>query len=53
MFVVPSLVIWTVAAVAIGHLAFRESRFGAHVLATGDNPRAALVSEIRASDSAC
>ena len=47
LFGVPSLVIWTVAAVAIGHLVFRESRFGAHVLATGDNPRAALVSGIR------
>ena len=39
--------IWTVAAVAIGHLVFRETRFGAHVLATGDNARAALVSGIR------
>jgi ribose transport system permease protein len=47
LFGVPSLVIWTAAAVAIGHLIFRESRFGAHVLATGDNPRAALVSGIR------
>ncbi|MBB5223165.1 ribose transport system permease protein [Amaricoccus macauensis] len=47
LFGIPSLVLWTVAAVAFGHLAFRETRFGAHVLATGDNPRAALVSGIR------
>ena len=30
----------------IGHLVFRETRFGAHVLATGDNARAAQVSGI-------
>jgi ribose transport system permease protein len=47
IFGVPSLVLWTVAALIIGHLIFRETRFGAHVLATGDNPRAALVSGIR------
>lgn len=43
----PSLLFWTVAALLVGHLVFRETRFGAHVLATGDNPRAALVSGIR------
>jgi ribose transport system permease protein len=43
---VPALIWWTVIAVAIGHLVFRESRFGAHVLATGDNARAAAVSGI-------
>jgi ribose transport system permease protein len=43
---VPSLIWWTVIAVAVGHLVFRESRFGAHVLATGDNARAAAVSGI-------
>jgi ribose transport system permease protein len=43
---VPSLIWWTVIAVAIGHLIFRETRFGAHVLATGDNSRAASVSGI-------
>ncbi|ESZ39412.1 ABC transporter permease [Mesorhizobium sp. L2C066B000] len=43
---VPSLVWWSVIAVAIGHLVFRETRFGAHVLATGDNARAASVSGI-------
>lgn len=44
---IPSLVLWTLAAVMIGHLVFRESRFGAHVVATGDNPRAAQVSGIK------
>jgi ribose transport system permease protein len=34
---VPSLVIWTVAAVVIGHFFYAESRFGAHVHAIGDN----------------
>ena len=47
LFGIPSLVLWTLAALVIGHVVFRESRFGAHVLATGDNPRAALVSGIR------
>ncbi len=41
LFGVPSLLLWTVLAVGIGHFVFRESRFGAHVLATGDSPRAA------------
>lgn len=44
---IPSLVIWTVAVVAAGHVVLRQTRFGAHVLAVGDNPRAALVSGIR------
>ncbi|MER8760404.1 ABC transporter permease [Mesorhizobium sp. M0976] len=43
---VPSLIWWTVIVVAIAHLVFRETRFGAHVLATGDNSRAASVSGI-------
>ena len=43
---VPSLIWWTVIAIAIGHLVYRETRFGAHVLATGDNARAASVSGI-------
>ena len=43
---VPSLIWWTVAAIAVAHLIFRETRFGAHVLATGDNSRAASVSGI-------
>jgi ribose transport system permease protein len=44
---VPSLILWTLAAVVIGHLVYRESRFGTHVIATGDNPRAAQVSGIK------
>lgn len=44
---VPSLVIWTILGVGVGHLVYRHSRFGAHVLATGDNPRAAQVSGIK------
>lgn len=43
---VPSLIWWTVIAIAVGHLVYRETRFGAHVLATGDNARAASVSGI-------
>ena len=44
---VPSLVIWTVVAVAAGHVLYRHTRFGAHVLAVGDNARAAQVSGIK------
>jgi len=47
LFGVPSLVFWTIGAVALGHFVFRETKFGAHVLATGDNPRAAQVSGIK------
>ena len=47
LFGIPSLVFWTLGIVIVGHLVFRETRLGAHVLATGDNPRAALVSGIR------
>ena len=31
LFGVPSLVLWTIAAVAAGHFALRETPFGAHV----------------------
>ncbi len=44
---IPSLILWTLAAIALGHLVYRHTRFGAHVLAVGDNPRAALVSGIK------
>jgi ribose transport system permease protein len=47
LFSIPSLVIWTIAAVVIGHIVYRNTRFGAHVVATGDNPRAAQVSGIK------
>jgi ribose transport system permease protein len=43
---VPSLILWTMIGIAVGHFIFRETRFGAHVLATGDNARAAQVSGI-------
>ena len=43
LFGIPSLVWWTVIAIALSHIVFRETRFGAHVLATGDNARAAAV----------
>lgn len=47
LFGIPSLVVWVIVAVALGHMVFRETRFGAHVLATGDNAGAALVSGIK------
>ncbi|MCF4099739.1 ABC transporter permease [Maritalea mediterranea] len=47
LFGVPSLVLWTIGAVALGHFVFRETKFGAHVLATGDNARAAQVTGIK------
>ncbi|MGC3939584.1 ABC transporter permease [Roseobacter sp. EG26] len=47
LFSIPSLVIWTAIAVIIGHLVYRHTKFGAHVLATGDNARAAQVSGIK------
>lgn len=47
LFGVPSLVWWTIIGVAVGHVVYRHTRFGAHVLATGDNARAAQVSGIK------
>ncbi|MFA3919522.1 ABC transporter permease [Ruegeria hyattellae] len=47
LFSVPSLVIWTAIGVGIGHLVYRHTRFGAHVVAIGDNARAAQVSGIK------
>jgi ribose transport system permease protein len=47
LFGVPSLLLWTIGIVVIGHFIYRGTRFGAHVLATGDNRQAALVSGIR------
>ena len=44
---IPSLVIWTVLAVLVGHVIYRNTRFGAHVLAVGDNARASLASGIK------
>ena len=44
---VPSLALWTVAAIGIGWFVFRETRFGAHIHATGDNARAARAAGIK------
>jgi len=46
LFGVPSLFWWTLVAAAVGYYALAETRFGAHVLATGDNPRAARATGI-------
>jgi ribose transport system permease protein len=47
LFGVPSLMLWTVAAIGIGWFVFRETRFGAHIHATGDNVRAARAAGIK------
>lgn len=47
LFGIPSLILWTLAAIVIGHVIYRQTRFGAHVIATGDNARAAQVSGIK------
>jgi ribose transport system permease protein len=47
LFGIPSLVIWTALAVSAGHYVYRETRFGARVLATGDNPHAARAAGIK------
>lgn len=47
LFGVPSLIVWTLVGTAVGHFVFRETPFGAHVLATGDNPRAARAAGIK------
>jgi ribose transport system permease protein len=44
---VSMLIVWSVVAVLAGHYIYRHTRAGAHVLAVGDNPRAARVSGIR------
>ena len=43
---ISTLILWSGAAVGIGHYLYRHTRIGAHVLAVGDNPRAARVSGI-------
>jgi ribose transport system permease protein len=43
---IPGLVLWCLGAVALGQVALRRRRFGAHVLATGDDERAARISGI-------
>lgn len=47
LFGIPSLILWTIGAVIVGHIIYRQSRFGAHVIATGDNAAAAQVSGIK------
>lgn len=42
----PSLLLWSVGVVALAHGLLRETRFGAHVLAIGDNPAACRASGI-------
>jgi ribose transport system permease protein len=44
---IPGLVFWALGAVALGQFAFRHRRFGAHVVATGDDAGAARVAGIR------
>ena len=44
---IPGLFFWAVGAVALGHVLFVHQRFGAHVVATGDNVEAARVTGIR------
>jgi ribose transport system permease protein len=44
---IPGLAFWAIGAVAVGQVAFRHRRFGAHVLAVGDNLAAARASGIR------
>ncbi len=49
LFGIPSLLIWTAVVVAVGHFFYRESRFGAHVHAIGDNAQSARAVGIRVS----
>jgi ribose transport system permease protein len=44
---IPSLAFWALGAVVLGHFLFRHKRFGAHVLATGDDAGAARATGIR------
>ncbi|HZQ64159.1 MAG TPA: ABC transporter permease [Gaiellaceae bacterium] len=43
---IPSLVVWTLAAVAIGHVVLRKTSYGRRVLATGGNAIAARFSGV-------
>jgi ribose transport system permease protein len=44
---VSTLIWWMVGATVVGHFVYRHTRFGAHVLATGDNVDAARAAAIR------
>lgn len=41
------LIFWTLFVLVVAHHVYKHRRFGAHVLATGDNQQAAVVSGIR------
>lgn len=43
----PALIVWSIVATAIGYFVFRETRFGAHVHAIGDSPKAARATGIK------
>jgi ribose transport system permease protein len=45
---IPSLAFWALGTVALGQFVFGSKRFGAHVVATGDNVGAARAAGIRA-----
>lgn len=47
LFGLPSLIIWSVIVVIFGHVLLAHTRFGAWVLAVGDNPYAAASQGIR------
>jgi ribose transport system permease protein len=47
LFGVPSLILWTIVAAAIGYFVYAETRFGAHVHAIGDSAKAARATGIR------
>ncbi|HEV7898589.1 MAG TPA: ABC transporter permease [Planosporangium sp.] len=47
VFGVPGLIIWSVLAVVVGYVLLNQTRYGAHVLAIGDNIGAARVSGIK------
>ena len=49
---IPGLAFWALGAVALGHFVFRHRRFGAHVVAVGDNARAARAAGIRVDSAA-
>ena len=44
---ISTLIVWSAVFVAVGHYIYRHTRVGAHVLAAGDNVRAARVSGIK------
>jgi ribose transport system permease protein len=44
---IPSLVVWTAVAVAVGHVLLRRTSYGRGVLATGGNEEAARFSGVR------